>query len=62
MPDALTLTMRAVAAIVAAIQNEGPEPAFHREAIRRHRREWPSLWRALDKLLRAEAETRRIEG
>ena len=34
-----------------AIQNEGQHPPLHRELMRRHRLEWPTLWRALDELL-----------
>lgn len=39
--------------VIEAIQNEGPMPAYHREVMARHRREWPTLWNALDKLVGA---------
>jgi len=34
-----------------AIEDKGPCPEFHREIMRRHRAEWPALWRAIDALL-----------
>lgn len=34
-----------------AIQDEGPNPEHHRETMARHRREWPTLWRAIDAFL-----------
>ncbi len=34
-----------------AIENEGPKPRYHREVMERHRREWPTLWAAIDRLL-----------
>jgi hypothetical protein len=34
-----------------AIEEEGPQPAHHRETMARHRREWPTLWAAIDDLL-----------
>jgi len=34
-----------------AIEDKGPCPEFHREIMRRHRAEWPALWRAIDSLL-----------
>jgi len=40
-----------------ALDNEGPSPRWHRETYRRHRREWPTLWIALDRLL---GETRPV--
>lgn len=38
----------------AAVTDEGPVPAYHRDIMRRHRREWPSLWHAIDAVLRAD--------
>lgn len=39
--------------VEAAIRDQGPEPAHHRETMRRHEEEWPALWNALRSLLRA---------
>jgi hypothetical protein len=33
------------------INNEGPNPRHHRKVMKRHRKEWPSLWKLLDDLL-----------
>lgn len=33
-----------------AIKAEGRNPHYHREILARHRRQWPILWEALDKL------------
>lgn len=43
-----------------AIQDEGPQPEFHRAVMRRHRAEWPTLWRAIDTLL-AESDDQAVE-
>lgn len=45
----------AIDAILRAIEDEGPSPAHHRAIMRRHREEWPALWRALDKLRASRA-------
>lgn len=37
-------------AVVDAVWDEGRNPAFHREVLGRHRREWPYLWQRLDAL------------
>jgi hypothetical protein len=42
---------QAVEAIKQAIRNPGSHPAHHREVMERHRKEWPTLWKALDALL-----------
>ena len=34
--------------IRATIHNEGPNPEYHRMVMRKHRSEWPALWKALD--------------
>lgn len=47
---------KAIAAVVRAIRDPGPVPSYHYEVMRRHRQEWPSLWAALDALLRAGTE------
>lgn len=49
--EALTMLRR-------AIEDEGPVPSYHRRIMRRHRDEWPTLWRAIDALLaRSPSET-----
>jgi len=35
-----------------AIENEGKEPGYHHETMERHKKEWPTLWKAIDELLR----------
>lgn len=42
----------AVKAVQEAIRDEGPGADYHREMMRKHRQEWPTLWRALDRLIR----------
>lgn len=37
--------------VVDAIRNEGSHPNFHRTVIAKHRREWPTLWCQLDRLI-----------
>lgn len=46
---------QAVKAVIEAIRNEGSHPQYHREVMARHRREWPTLWKALDALVKADA-------
>lgn len=36
-----------------AIRNAGPVPNHHWMVMERHRKEWPTLWEALDELLKA---------
>jgi hypothetical protein len=43
----------AAALIVRAIKEEGVNPQHHREVMTKHRKEWPTLWRAIDRLLAA---------
>lgn len=35
-----------------AVEDRGPCPDIHLEIMRRHRREWPTLWAAIDEVLR----------
>lgn len=44
--------------LLAAIQDSGSHPVAHREIVRRHREEWPTLWRAIDDLLNARTMAR----
>jgi len=39
--------------LAAVIADERPIPAYHRNRLARHRKEWPELWRAIDALLSA---------
>jgi hypothetical protein len=39
-------------ALKQAIFDEGPEPDYHQEIMSRHRKEWPTLWHAIDQLLK----------
>lgn len=34
-----------------AITNPGMSPTYHAIILEKHRRQWPTLWAALDKLL-----------
>lgn len=45
---------KAIQDLREAIRNEGSHPAWHRGIMERHRREWPTLWKAIDALLAAE--------
>ena len=39
--------------IKSAIEEEGPHPDFHWRIVHRHGREWPTLWTAIENLMRA---------
>lgn len=39
-----------IASLGRAISNQGPVPRYHRQVMADHRREWPTLWRAIDDL------------
>lgn len=41
-----------IKAIEGAIKDEGPNPRYHHDTMRRHRSEWPMLWDAIDELLK----------
>lgn len=41
----------AVKQVRTAVEDEGNHPYHHRKVLREHRRQWPSLWEALDRLL-----------
>jgi len=38
-----------------AVLDKGPRPDVHEEIMARHRREWPFLWRAIDRLVAGSA-------
>ena len=40
--------------IQKAILNEGRNPEYHQQLMRRHKEEWPVLWSAIDKLIKQE--------
>lgn len=40
-----------------AILNEGPQPLYHKSVMEKHRKEWPTLWNALDKLIKSQGTT-----
>ncbi len=43
----------AIRRVIKAIEDEGCMPSYHRKVMRKHRSEWPTLWRALDDLRRS---------
>jgi hypothetical protein len=36
--------------LLDAVNNQGISPAFHRYIMSKHRKEWPTLWAAIDQL------------
>lgn len=40
--------------LFVAIHDAGPVPGYHRDIMRKHRREWPTLWEALDAVAAAD--------
>lgn len=50
---------KAAEQVARAIMDEGIMPGYHHEVMARHRQEWPTLWRALDKLVRRAYDERR---
>lgn len=50
MTDEHTELRSAVGALLDAIDVEGPNPAHHRRIMNEHRRQWPTLWAAIDRL------------
>jgi len=39
-----------VARLSRVLNDEGPNPLYHRQMINRHSHEWPALWRVLGRL------------
>ena len=35
----------------SAIVREGPSPSKHYRVMRKHRRQWPTLWKKIDRLI-----------
>lgn len=54
----LTDTEVAAHRVVAAVVDEGRNPAHHRRTMASHRVQWPTLWAALDELCRVTASGR----
>lgn len=50
--DALDALAAAVAAVRHAVDDAGPRPDVHQKIMARHRAEWPTLWDAVDWLIR----------
>jgi hypothetical protein len=46
-------TEEAVKNVVMAIRDSGSVPRWHYRIMFRHRKEWPTLWKALDELISA---------
>lgn len=44
-------TSQAIQKLIDAINNEGPVPLYHRHVMRKHRSEWPTLWKAIDEIV-----------
>lgn len=58
----MTPVDRAARRIRAAVTNPGPKPLWHQKIMRRHRKEWPTLWKAIDTLMAAtDPETEETE-
>jgi hypothetical protein len=36
--------------VLDAVHNQGTSPAFHKYIMSKHRKEWPTLWAAIDHL------------
>lgn len=39
--------------LASAIEDPGPYPGYHREAIQKLQREWPTLWEAIREVVNA---------
>ena len=37
--------------LIKAVLDRGPRPDVHDKIMAKHRREWPTLWRAIDKIV-----------
>jgi hypothetical protein len=44
-----------ITAVRDAINKKGYMPFYHDSVMKRHRREWPALWKALDRLVAKHA-------
>lgn len=43
----------AISSIIAAIEDKGAVPQYHNHVMRKHKEEWPTLWNAIDKAIKA---------
>ena len=50
----MTSQLEAIDQLRRAVKNEGPMPEYHRRMMAKHRSEWPTLWAAIDAVLRAD--------
>lgn len=41
-----------IAELVKAIRDRGAVPQFHNHVMRKHRAEWPTLWNAIDNIVK----------
>jgi hypothetical protein len=49
-------TETAIANLIAAVKNNGPVPQYHRHVMKKHRDEWPTLWKAIDAIIEMNDE------
>ena len=45
-------TDNAILRLRKAVFNKGPNPKFHDKLMKKHRKEWPELWIAIDEILK----------
>jgi hypothetical protein len=43
-----------VSSLSRVLNNEGPNPVYHRQMMNRHAHEWPALWNVLGGLRRTD--------
>lgn len=48
--DEIELLRSAIDTLLDAINNAGPVPKHHIQVASKHRKEWPTLWKAIDRL------------
>jgi hypothetical protein len=48
----ISKTDPAIARLKRAVNNKGINPKFHDKLMKKHRKEWPELWAAIDALLK----------
>ena len=48
---------KAIQKLIDAIRIEGPVPSYHHHVMRKHRKEWPTLWNAIDKIVSEHQKT-----
>lgn len=50
--DEIELLRSRLNEIVWAVINEGKVPTYHRAIVKKHRKEWPYLWKQIDKAVK----------